>query len=170
MCWNTKARVFIMILSCFCFSFYFIPYISVKFHYRHIIPITMLVRQKNIQRPAHLRTDRRYIDLFFKNGTLKATGPFVNEMMQGEWTFYRGNRTTLAGGNFRDNMKHVFLCEVQQKQPGWISGEFNLGKLIKRSNSLFPKQLIIPIFVRFEFIGLLLREEKQETYAGAFKG
>lgn len=26
---------------------------------------------------------------FFKNGNLKASGPFMNEIMEGEWVFYR---------------------------------------------------------------------------------
>ena len=26
---------------------------------------------------------------FFKNGNLKASGSFINELMEGEWVFYR---------------------------------------------------------------------------------
>ena len=68
---------------------------------------------------------------FFKNGTLKATGPFVNEMMQGEWTFYRETGQLWQVGNFRDNMKHGSFVRYNRSNQVEYQEEFNLGKLIK---------------------------------------
>ncbi|PCI87941.1 MAG: hypothetical protein COB24_04165 [Hyphomicrobiales bacterium] len=47
---------------------------------------------------------------FFKTGKDKAYGKYLNEQMQGEWTFYReskGDENQLWQiGNFVDNVKH----------------------------------------------------------------
>ncbi len=37
---------------------------------------------------------------FYKNGDLKATGPFINEFMEGEWRFYRESGQLWQVGNF----------------------------------------------------------------------
>ena len=40
---------------------------------------------------------------FFKNGNLKASGPYINELMEGEWVFYRESGQLWQTGNFQHN-------------------------------------------------------------------
>lgn len=43
---------------------------------------------------------------YFKNGTVKASGAYVNEQMEGEWRFYRESGQLWQVGNFRSGEKH----------------------------------------------------------------
>jgi len=43
---------------------------------------------------------------FFKNGEMKAFGKSVNDIMQGEWKFYRESGQLWQVGCFKDNLKH----------------------------------------------------------------
>lgn len=42
---------------------------------------------------------------FFKNGEVKAFGKSVNDIMQGEWKFFRESGQLWQVGNFKDNLK-----------------------------------------------------------------
>lgn len=56
------------------------------------------------------KLDGETLTYYFKSGKIKAFGSFINEQMQGEWTFYReskGNGNHLwQVANFLDNAKH----------------------------------------------------------------
>jgi antitoxin component YwqK of YwqJK toxin-antitoxin module len=43
---------------------------------------------------------------FFKDGKIKAEGISRNDVMQGEWKFYRESGQLWQVGNFQDNKKH----------------------------------------------------------------
>lgn len=42
---------------------------------------------------------------FFKNGRVKAEGFFIDELMEGEWKFYRENGQLWSVGNFKNGKK-----------------------------------------------------------------
>ena len=84
----------------------------------------------NSQPIYELTNDR--LTYYFKNGTLKATGPFFNEMMQGEWTFYRETGQLWQVGNFKDNLKHGAFVRYDRNDQVEFREEFDLGKLIKK--------------------------------------
>ena len=43
---------------------------------------------------------------YFKNGKVKAKGRSVNEVMEGEWIFYRETGQLWQVGNFKGGQKH----------------------------------------------------------------
>jgi antitoxin component YwqK of YwqJK toxin-antitoxin module len=43
---------------------------------------------------------------FFKNGKVKAEGPFINGKMEGEWKFFRETGQLWQIGNFKKDMKN----------------------------------------------------------------
>jgi len=43
---------------------------------------------------------------YYKNGTVKAEGPYPDNMMEGEWRFYRESGQLWQIGNFKNNQKH----------------------------------------------------------------
>jgi len=55
--------------------------------------------------PVFELTDNK-LTYFYKNGNIKATGPFINNLMEGEWTFYRESGQLWQTANFRYSMKH----------------------------------------------------------------
>ncbi len=50
--------------------------------------------------------DGETLTYFFKTGVVKATGPSVGGVMQGEWRFFRETGDLWQVGNFRDGAKH----------------------------------------------------------------
>lgn len=69
---------------------------------------------------------------FFKDGTLKAKGKFIDGLMEGEWIFNRENGDLWQVGNFKNGRKHGSW--VRYNKTGKIEYEENFenGKLIKR--------------------------------------
>jgi len=43
---------------------------------------------------------------FYKSGVKKASRPFIDNRMEGEWMFWRETGQLWQIGNFRNNMKH----------------------------------------------------------------
>lgn len=43
---------------------------------------------------------------YFKNGGIKARGPYAHERMQGEWHFYKEVGHLWQVGHFKDDVKH----------------------------------------------------------------
>lgn len=43
---------------------------------------------------------------FYKDGKVKAEGVSINDLMQGEWKFYRESGQLWQVGNFKNNQKH----------------------------------------------------------------
>ena len=43
---------------------------------------------------------------YYKNGQIKAEGPFGNNQMEGEWIFYRQTGHLWQIGNFQNGKKH----------------------------------------------------------------
>lgn len=43
---------------------------------------------------------------YFKDGKVKAKGKYINDLMEGEWLFYRGTGQLWQIGNFKNGKKH----------------------------------------------------------------
>lgn len=43
---------------------------------------------------------------FFKNGKVKAKGSFINDLVVGDWIFYRETRQLWQIGNFKNSIKN----------------------------------------------------------------
>ncbi|WP_048919746.1 toxin-antitoxin system YwqK family antitoxin [Rufibacter radiotolerans] len=70
---------------------------------------------------------------FFKNGKVKATGPFTDNQMQGEWTFYRETGQLWQVGHFKDNQKHGSFVRYDRNDQVEYQEDFDNGKLLKKS-------------------------------------
>ena len=55
--------------------------------------------------PVHKLTGEK-LTYFYKTGSLKAEGLFIDDMMEGQWNFYRESGQLLQAGNFLNNKKH----------------------------------------------------------------
>jgi len=69
---------------------------------------------------------------FFKDGKIKAKGISVNEVMQGEWIFYRETGQLWQVGNFRDNQKHGKWLRYDKNDQLEYEEMFDKGKVIKK--------------------------------------
>jgi len=52
------------------------------------------------------RQDKNKRTYYYKNGKIKAEGPFEKDQMEGEWRFYRETGQLLQIGNFLNNEKY----------------------------------------------------------------
>lgn len=69
---------------------------------------------------------------FFKNGTLKAEGAYENEMMEGEWKFYRETGQLWQIGNFKNNKKHGNWIRYNRDDEIEYQKTFNEGMIVKK--------------------------------------
>ena len=69
---------------------------------------------------------------FFKNGTLKAQGPFINNKMEGKWIFYRENGQLWGIGHFIKVQKHGTWIRYNKKNVLEYEETFENGKQIKK--------------------------------------
>ena len=55
--------------------------------------------------PVYSLKDEK-LTYYFKNGTVKASGSYINGQMEGEWIFYREGGQLWQTENFQHNQKH----------------------------------------------------------------
>ena len=72
------------------------------------------------------------LSYFYKNGVLKARGPFIHNMMQGEWIFYRESGQLWQTGHFLNNQKHGAFVRYNKDDEVEYDETFDHGKLIKK--------------------------------------
>jgi len=70
---------------------------------------------------------------FFKNGKTKAEGVSINEIMEGEWKFYRETGQLWQVGNFKEGQKHGPWIRYDKKgkieyQETFINGNLKKSK------------------------------------------
>jgi antitoxin component YwqK of YwqJK toxin-antitoxin module len=68
---------------------------------------------------------------FYKNGTLKAQGNFINELMEGEWRFYRETGQLWQIGNFKDGKKNGAWVRYDKNNEQEYSEVFENDKTVK---------------------------------------
>jgi antitoxin component YwqK of YwqJK toxin-antitoxin module len=83
----------------------------------------------NGQKANELTGDK--LTWFFKNGNVKAEGLFINNLMEGEWRFYRETGQLWQVGNFRYGMKNGSWVRYDKKDQVEYQEVFEKGKLIK---------------------------------------
>lgn len=69
---------------------------------------------------------------FFKNGKIKAEGLSINELMEGEWKFYRETGQLWQVGNFKEGLKHGSWLRYDKKDQLEYNETFDKGKLVKK--------------------------------------
>jgi len=69
---------------------------------------------------------------YLKSGLIKATGPYINELFEGMWTFNRIDGSLWQIGNFKNNLRHGKW--IRYHKDGYIEKEmlFENDKEIKR--------------------------------------
>lgn len=68
---------------------------------------------------------------YYKNGTLKAKGAFLQGMMQGEWVFYRESGQLWQVGHFQDDKKDGAWVRYDKHDKVEYSAVFKQGKQVK---------------------------------------
>lgn len=87
----------------------------------------------NGQRSQELNGDK--MTYFFKNGKVKAEGLFINDLMEGEWKFYRETGQLWQVGNFKGGRKNgPWLRYDKQDQPEYQE-TFENDKVIKQKQA-----------------------------------
>lgn len=84
----------------------------------------------NGQKIHELTGDR--LTYFFKNGMIKAEGPYPDEKMEGEWVFYRETGQLWVVGNFRNNKKHGSWIRYDKTGEVEYNELFENGKVIRQ--------------------------------------
>jgi len=84
----------------------------------------------NGQKIHELNGDR--LTYFFKNGKIKAEGPFTDGKMEGEWIFYRETGQLWVTGNFKNNMKNGPWIRYDKTGKVEYNELFENGKVIKQ--------------------------------------
>lgn len=68
---------------------------------------------------------------FFKNGKMKATGPFIKGIMEGQWMFYRETGQLWQIGNFKNGKKHGSFIRYDRNDQVEYQETFENDKIIK---------------------------------------
>jgi antitoxin component YwqK of YwqJK toxin-antitoxin module len=69
---------------------------------------------------------------FYKNGNIKAEGIFENDLMQGEWRFYRETGQLWQVGNFINGMKNGPWVRYDKTGKLEYSETFIENKIVKK--------------------------------------
>lgn len=69
---------------------------------------------------------------FFKNGKIKAVGPYVDGKMEGEWIFYRETGQLWVVGNFKNNKKHGSWIRYDKNGKTEYHENFENNKVLKQ--------------------------------------
>lgn len=88
---------------------------------------------KNGQRTHTL--ENNVLTYFYKNGKVRATGPYINNMMEGEWVFYRETGQLWAVGNFLNNQQHGDYVRYNRQDEVEVQAVFVHGKKQKPSKA-----------------------------------
>ena len=84
----------------------------------------------NGQKVYELNDDK--LTCFFKTGKTKATGPYINGKMEGEWLFYRETGQLWVVGNFKNNMKNGSWIRYDKKDNIEYQEVFENNKIIAK--------------------------------------
>jgi antitoxin component YwqK of YwqJK toxin-antitoxin module len=68
---------------------------------------------------------------YFKDGKIKAEGPFINNLMEGEWIFYRETGQLWAVSNFKNGKKHGSWVRYDRNDKVEYQETFENNKIVK---------------------------------------
>ena len=83
----------------------------------------------NGQKVYELKDD--FVTYYFKDGTVKSKGPYIDGKMEGEWIFYRQMGALWQVGNFKENQKHGRWIRYSRDNQIEYDEEFVEGKILK---------------------------------------
>jgi antitoxin component YwqK of YwqJK toxin-antitoxin module len=69
---------------------------------------------------------------FYKDGDIRATGPFTDGAMEGEWKFYRDSGELWQVGSFKSNVKHGPFVRYRRDGSVEYDATFDNGKPLNR--------------------------------------
>jgi len=69
---------------------------------------------------------------FFKDGTIKAQGSSIDNVMEGEWKFFKQTGQLWQVGNFKNGEKHGPWVRYDKNGQLEYQEQFEMGKLIKK--------------------------------------
>lgn len=78
------------------------------------------------------RLENENLTYFFKDGTIKSEGSFINDQMEGEWTFYRATGQLWQIGHFKANTKHGHWLRYDKDNQIEYDEIFENGKIKKK--------------------------------------
>lgn len=82
--------------------------------------------QKIFEQKGNIRT------YFFKTGTVRAKGKFIDGIMEGKWIFHRKTGELWQTGHFLRNEKHGEWIRYDKNGSVEYHAEFVGGKLVKK--------------------------------------
>lgn len=85
---------------------------------------------KNGQKVYELTDD--YLIYYFEDGTVKSRGPYINQMMEGEWEFFRKTGQLWQVGHFKANQKHGRWLRYNKEDQLEYDSEFSEGKQVRK--------------------------------------
>ncbi|NKF07294.1 hypothetical protein J1C67_11930 [Clostridium gasigenes] len=91
----------------------------------------MLEKKKYANGQEVYTYDENKLTYYYKNGKIKAEGPFENNQMEGKWIFYRESGQLWQIGNFQNSKKHGRWIRFNKENQEEYNEEFMAGKLIK---------------------------------------
>ena len=86
----------------------------------------------NGQKVYDLKGNR--LTFYYKNGKIKAEGIFENNMMEGEWKFYRETEQLWQIGNFTNNMKNGSWIRYDRNNQAEYNEAFINNKIVKKNS------------------------------------
>lgn len=84
----------------------------------------------NGQKVYELEGDQ--LTYFYRNGVLKAQGPYKNDLMEGEWKFYRDTGLLWSIGNFNRGIKHGLSIRYDKNDQLTYLETFKDNKIVKK--------------------------------------
>ncbi|KAF0227646.1 MAG: hypothetical protein FD133_1035 [Erysipelotrichaceae bacterium] len=77
-------------------------------------------------------TENAIMTYFYKDGSLKAKGPVNNQIMEGEWFFYRENGQISQIGHFKNGLKHGSWIRYDKEMNIEYDETFVEHKIVKK--------------------------------------
>ncbi|MBE0639224.1 MAG: hypothetical protein IH598_11945 [Bacteroidales bacterium] len=92
----------------------------------------MLSKKNYANGPQVFKQTEDKLTYFFKNGNVKAEGPFSNGLMGGEWRFYRETGQLWQIAHFMNSNKHGEWVRYDRNDKPEYQEHFEDGKMIKK--------------------------------------
>jgi antitoxin component YwqK of YwqJK toxin-antitoxin module len=84
----------------------------------------------NGQKVHELKGDK--LTYYYKNGKVKAEGLYINDLMEGEWIFYRETGQLWQVANFKHSMKHGSWVRYGRNDKIEYQEDFIENKIVKK--------------------------------------
>ena len=92
--------------------------------------VLLLYTYVNGQKKYELKDNQ--LTFYYKDGKLKAQGPFENGMLQGKWTFYRATGQLWEIGHFKNDLKDGSWIRYNRIDTIEYNETFQNGKICKK--------------------------------------